>query len=151
MGDIMKTIKCSLLDAPTRYIAHQCNCCSQKAKGLAKSIFDKYPDASYPKQMQRNPGAISVHNDRVINCYAQWVPGKPVQNDTAEMRLDWFHQCLSCITRIPGIQSIAFPYQIGCGLAGGNWDVDYYPLLERFNSYCQSIGIEVILCKWGKL
>ena len=107
----MKIIECNLLDADVQYIAHQCNCCSQGAK----AIFDKYPDAAYPNQMKRNPGAISVHDDRIINCYAQWV---------------------------------AFPYKIGCGLAGGNWDVDYYPLLERFDSYCQSVGIEVILCKW---
>ena len=145
----MKTIRCSLLDADIQYIAHQCNCCSQNAKGLAKAIFDKYPDAAYPKQMRRDPGAISVHN-RVINCYSQWVPGKPVENDTAEMRLEWFKQCLWRITKIPGIHSVALPFGIGCGLAGGNWESDYSPLLYRFDSYCQSVGIEVILCKWEK-
>lgn len=142
----MKIIKCNLLDADAQYIAHQCNCCSQGSAGLAKKIFDCYPDASYPKQRSRVPGTISVHG-KVINCYAQWVPGRPVENDTAEMRLEWLKKCLWRTTKIPGIHSVAFPHRIGCGLAGGDWESDYEPLLNRFDSYCQSVGIEVILCK----
>jgi len=144
----MKVVECSLLDAPTQYIAHQCNCISQGAAGLAKQIFAKFPDAAYPNQRVRNPGTISVHNDRVINCYAQWVPGKPVENDTQAMRLQWLRQCLWAMTRIPGIQSVAFPYRIGCGLAGGNWERDYLPLMERFSAYCNTMGIEVVICKF---
>lgn len=162
----MKAIECNLLNAPTQYIAHQCNCTSRGSAGLARQIFDAYPEAEYklvpiemairfgmtspktgkPERIPNSPGSISVHG-RVINCYAQRFPGHPRGGDISTMRLKWFRQCLWSISKIPGIQSVAFPYKIGCGLAGGNWENDYYPLLERFNSYCESVGIEVILCK----
>lgn len=146
----MRIIECDLLDAPTQYIAHQCNCCSRGAAGIAKQIFERFPDAAYPRQRVRDPGTISVHSNRVINCYAQLVPGKPCKNDTAEMRLRWFRQCLFAITKIEGIRSVALPFGIGCGLAGGNWNREYIPLLTRFDIYCQSKGIEVIMCRRPK-
>lgn len=40
---------------------------------------------------------------------------------------------------------VAFPYQIGCGLAGGNWSRDYLPLLEWFAERAAARGIKTIL------
>ena len=47
-----------------------------------------------------------------------------VQNGTDEIR-----------KQLPDLKSIAFPFQIGCGLAGGDWNV-YLNETERFaNSF----------------
>ena len=35
----------SILEANTKYIAHQCNCITSHSAGIAKRIFDKYPYA----------------------------------------------------------------------------------------------------------
>ena len=43
---------------PEIYICHQCNCESVQALGLAKAIFDKYPDSdiySYNYLVSRIP------------------------------------------------------------------------------------------------
>jgi O-acetyl-ADP-ribose deacetylase (regulator of RNase III) len=36
----------NLLDFHASYIAHQCNCTSKGAKGLAKDLFAKFPQAN---------------------------------------------------------------------------------------------------------
>ena len=66
--------------------------------------------------------------------YAQYEPGKPSRSgeDSQEMREAWFRRCLGLIgERIQGLESIAFPWQVGCGLAGGDWKV-YEGMIKEF-------------------
>ena len=64
--------------------------------------------------------------------YAQLFPGKPKNGDTYEQRKKWFSVCLQKIGKAKGIEkSIAFPYKIGCGLAGGDW-TDYLRMIKKF-------------------
>jgi O-acetyl-ADP-ribose deacetylase (regulator of RNase III) len=129
----MEEIKGNLLNSKTTYIAHQCNCKTNLSSGLAYSIFCKFPHAdTYNKSyIKRIPGTISVHNN-VINMYAQIYPGKSnYPNDTPELRLQYFKSCLHEISKLQG-ESIAFPYNIGCGLAGGNWQ-EYKQLISEFS------------------
>ena len=87
----------------------------------------------------------------VVGFAAQMAPGQPgdrfakyynvdESKDTAECRLEYFKWCLknfaydvskpNClITKTD--RRIAFPYQIGCGLAGGNWP-DYEKAIWDF-------------------
>ena len=58
-------------------------------------------------------------------------------------RIGWFRECLSAVAKIPGITSVAMPYQIGCGLAGGNWERDYRPVLEKFAAEHSSIRVVI--------
>ena len=41
------------------------------------------------------------------------------------------------ITKIENLKSIAFPFKIGCNLAGGNWN-NYLNMLEAFSSKVQA-------------
>ena len=53
-------------------------------------------------------------------------------HESRDMRLAWFEKCLlelSQYIKILNIDSVAFPYGIGCGLAGG----DYYRVLEQWS------------------
>lgn len=63
-------IKGDILLAKETYIAHQCNCVTNKAKGLSKQIFKKFPyaDSYTNRQNYSNPGTIEVFNN-VINMY----------------------------------------------------------------------------------
>jgi len=113
------------------YICHQTNCTSTYAKGLAKHIFDKFPNANtYCPGFIRTLGCISIHGN-VINMYAQLYPGKPRSRDNKTQRLNAFRQCLKQIAEIDELGSIAFPHRIGCGLAGGNW-AEYKALIDKF-------------------
>ena len=44
---------------------------------------------------------------------------------------------------IDGLESIAFPYLIGCGLAGGEWN-DYKAAIESFSSMVPHVRIKII-------
>lgn len=62
---------------------------------------------------------------------------KDYTNDTAVARLHHFRNgLLDLETKLPSTllmkePTIAFPYMIGCGLAGGKWE-DYRPLIDDF-------------------
>ena len=101
-------------------------------------------------QIIRNPGLDIVKNSKgetnlvpkrpdVIILYAQWDFGKgggfqrtlSPYKDTPEEREHWFQQCLDELGQCDFYQNLAFPYKIGCGLAGGNWD-HYLDMIEDF-------------------
>ena len=68
--------------------------------------------------------------------FAQYSYGKPgsyyfyARNETFESRENAFSQCLEAMDRIPKDAVIAFPYRIGCGLAGGNFK-NYLKMIEE--------------------
>lgn len=131
-GSPLTTITANLLSLPLFFlIIHQCNCLSHgPAKGLAAAVFARFPDADvYSKRAQGQrgpdkPGTISQHG-RIVNLYGQWFPGVANSRlDNAEQRLKWFKQGLVELAsklRSETTLCIAFPENIGCGLAGGSW------------------------------
>lgn len=88
-----------------------------------------------------SPKNISEIPKNVICMFAQWGPGTPLKFtsypdykiDTRENREKWFQECLDKIAGIKdsGIKELAFPYKIGCGLAGGNWS-RYRNMIMKF-------------------
>lgn len=129
---IVHYVKSDLLDADTQYIAHQVNATTVgSGKGLSKQIFAKYPNANvYKSNIERIPGTI-ITVEPVINIVGQQKPGKPSGNDSEARRLRWFKSGLEEISEIEGIVSIAFPFGIGSGLAGGNWEY-YEKMIQDF-------------------
>ena len=130
-----------ILEAKEKYIVHQCNCVSKgSAAGLAYFIFEKFPWADcYNGRMENSiPGTIQICGDGVeryvINLFGQYYPGgswKEFANDTAKLREEYFACCLGEILKIENLESIAFPYTIGCGIGGGDWE-HYLAMLEEF-------------------
>lgn len=148
---MLEIVRGNILYADTKYIAHQCNCITTKSKGLSKIIFDRHPYAdiysSRPEKVDyknlpegQKAGTIIIKgNDRdqryIINMLSQIYPGPPkfIQSklDGESARIKYFIECLDKISKIENLESIAFPYGVGCGLAGGNWNI-YFPLLKGF-------------------
>jgi O-acetyl-ADP-ribose deacetylase (regulator of RNase III) len=144
---MIRIVNGSLLDANEKYIGHQCNSVSNRASGIARSIFDTFPFSNiyshrpYPYTAKREdfPGQIVVCGDGqsqrlIINIIAQYYPGAAHQNsllDSSEVREGYFNVCLHEIAKIEKLESIAFPFLIGCGLASGNWE-HYLIMLEAF-------------------
>lgn len=150
MSQYVTIKKGNLLDATEKYVIHQCNCVSKYAKTLAKQIFDKYPYANtYINRQYRNiPGTIDIcgdHNHRyIINFYSQLYPSIPkYNNDSYELRLKWFKECLNLVSQIDNLENIAMPYLIGCGSAGGDWN-DYIKII---NDFAEKIKKPIVLYK----
>jgi O-acetyl-ADP-ribose deacetylase (regulator of RNase III) len=145
----VRIVEGNLLDATEQYVCHQCNCVTPTSRGLSAALYGRFPYADVYSRRQgarSKPGTIEVCGDGasnrfVVNMFAQWKGGKPGGRDTAEQRLQNFRQCLSKIAQIRGLTSVAFPYNIGCGLAGGNW-ADYSAEIEAF---AERTHVDVVL------
>lgn len=150
-----------LLESDATYIAHQTNCMSKGSRGVAQAIFKRFPHAnSYAERFEHQPpllgqmpGDLEFKTDGrpVINMYAQFHPGKPDEDprgvDQPFMRAMWFQQCLDKIelAGFPQGTSIAMPFNIGCGIAGGNWDQTYEPMIDSFAKRMRRKGVEIRL------
>ena len=143
----LKVIEGDLFDSTEQYLCHQCNVISQRAAHLAQSVFNRFPysniyaerDGSGPKPGQELGDIIIRGNGKnerlIINMLAQFYPGKTKYpnspKDGIATRKSAFQMCLNKITDIPALQSIAFPFGIGCGAAGGDWLV-YRKMIKNF-------------------
>jgi O-acetyl-ADP-ribose deacetylase (regulator of RNase III) len=145
--EMLYEIEGDILTADCKYIAHQCNCKTiGRAAGLARFINEKFPYADmYKRNNDRIPGRINImgngEDERfVINMYAQNYPGRCNEHEPEFVRLEWFEHCLKEIDRlIEDIDSIAFPYMIGCGLAGGFW-WKYHKMIKDFAEKIEEKG-----------
>lgn len=147
------TINGDILNTEAQYIAHQCNCRSQRVVGLAALIFEKFPwaDITTKGRDVKRFGFIDIRGNGkdqryVINMFAQVYPGKinekSILEDENKRKLAFLY-CLKQISEIPEIESIAFPYGIGCGLAGGNWEF-YERAIEAFAVSCPNTKVYII-------
>jgi O-acetyl-ADP-ribose deacetylase (regulator of RNase III) len=137
----------NLLDADEQYIAHQCNCTSFYSAGIAHDIFKKYSysDTYKDRKVDDIPGTIKIMGNGtdqryIINMFGQHSPGgysnSTLSIDSKKNREKYFYNCLLEISKIPKLESIAFPFRIGCGLAGGDWKY-YLGTLENFAKYVE--------------
>lgn len=138
----------NLLDAPVDYICHQVNCQGRMGSGIAKQIRERWPVVydEYHAKFQEMEDEISKMcggfeyqldvsevllghmqivpvNDKqsVINMFAQQYYGYDGLRYTS---YDAFWSCLGKILEeVPKGSKIGFPWKIGCGLGGANWEV----------------------------
>jgi O-acetyl-ADP-ribose deacetylase (regulator of RNase III) len=132
MNDKINFVNGDILNATEDYIVQQVNATGNRNMGLASSISKKYPLSNIysgiHKVENRIPGTVIIR-DKVINIVGQINPGKPSKNDSAINRINFFKNALNLIPK--NLVSIAFPMGIGCGLAGGDWNV-YLNLIKQF-------------------
>ena len=160
----VKIIEGNILNTGATYIAHQCNCVTTYARGIADVIFKQYTYAdSYSKrginlegrvEPESIPGTIEICGDGIvqrgiINMYAQYHPGKPRDDiDSVKDRRKWFHECLMHVAALDRLPSIAFPNRIGCNLGGGDWNW-YFSKLVKFSDYAEKRhGTKVLIYKY---
>jgi O-acetyl-ADP-ribose deacetylase (regulator of RNase III) len=160
---MIEIITGDLLTAPEQYIVHQTNCVTTSGAGLAYYLFNKFPYADVyatrskedcnVNTLRDKPGSIIVSGDGqdqryVINLMGQLYPGgswDDMPEDNEEMRHKFFYNGLLRIAKLKDLKSIAFPWKIGCGIAGGNWEY-YYGVLENFTKYVQEQkGTKVVI------
>jgi O-acetyl-ADP-ribose deacetylase (regulator of RNase III) len=128
---MIKMVQGDILNSTTDMIVHQVNCLGVAGAGLAKQIAERYPDWKHeyikycfkttdPKNLL---GRVFIyqcpHEHREIaSLFGQFKTGKGVQTIYPALR-----QSMRDLAKFirPLEKSIAIPFKIGCGLAGGNW------------------------------
>lgn len=129
----------------------QVNCKGVMGAGLAKQIKEKYPEvfARYKDVCKIGAAKLGACNyiptkdKRIcINMFAQDGYGK----NKRYTDYDAFKKCLNHIAFFMNFhpknkQNIAFPYGIGCGLAGGDW----YIILGMLKDFSEQISQNVII------
>ena len=131
---IVEYVKGSILDAPQHYIAHGVNCMNKMGSGVARVLFEEYPEVktdyhefvSRSEQMWINGqedllGTIQpvTSNDKIIfNCFTQNNYGYD-----GNLYLDYraLAECFKHLNDYGEVTELAIP-KIGCGLAGGHWE-----------------------------
>ena len=162
----------NLLDAPVDYICHQVNCQGRMGSGIAKQIKERWPivyDQYIAAFKEREEEVVKLcgqwetqidvsetflghlqqipvsDTQTVINMFAQQWYGYDGKRYTS---YDAFWACLGGIRdSIPKGSKIGFPYRIGCGLGGANWQVIetmiYTVLGKDFDVYIYTLeGVE---------
>lgn len=144
---MLEVVTGSLFEAKEKYICHQTNCVTNRAAHLAKDMFAKFPyaDIYTGREHHDQPGTIIVRGNGqdqrfVINMLGQYYPGFPkfpeAKQDGTAAREGYFLRCLGAVAKIEKLESVAIPWRIGCGAAGGDWD-NYYKMIERFAAYVE--------------
>ena len=121
-GDLVK-------ETQYRIFCHQVNCKGVMGSGIAKQIKETYPEV-YRAYREYEPKAlgeiqkVKTHDDRIcINMFAQDGYGR----DKCYTDYWAFEACLERIALDLMLKNIkepvAFPYKIGCGMAGGDWNI----------------------------
>lgn len=146
---MLKVIEGDLFTTDAKYLVHQVNAITSRAKHLAYEVFKRYPyadvysprgdyrDESYYKD---EPGTILVRGNGddqryVIGLLGQVYPGRPRYPDSKldgfVAREHYFFNALKLVAQIEDLESVAFPFGVGCGAAGGDWKT-YFQILQNF-------------------
>lgn len=112
---------------------------------------------------RQRPGTIrivkpcSLHPaPRIVSLFAQWRPGRVAGRfhaiypesairETESQRHIWFKQCLVAMgSKLRAVHAtVAFPFGIGCGKAGGNWH-RYRAMIERFDADNENLDVVIV-------
>jgi len=146
-----------LFESDAKYIVHQCNCVTWNAAHLAQSMFRRFPHADIynPRrgtEKHDEPGTIIVRGDGeserfVVAILGQYYPGSPKypnsSKDGYNVRQKYFRQGLSKLAEVTDLHSVAFPWGIGCGAAGGDWPT-YLQMIQEFAASVPEVRVTIV-------
>ena len=155
MASQIKIIDQDILKVDEGVICHQTNCMGA-AGGLAGVLFSKYPTAhkEYKTTVQSfledwlPLGTVNLvhikHDLYVCNMYAQYDYGV----NSRKTEYGTFRMCLrDLITALQWKRltdcRIYFPYGIGCGLGGGDWEIIHGIIKYEFADW----NYKIFICK----
>lgn len=151
MINIIKIINGDLLQATEKLICHSCNCQGVMGAGIALQVRLQFPQVyseykrlcnhTDPEQLLGTIQCVEVNLNRVfVNLFGQLGYGGCTQNtDYDALRKGLVN--VRDIAKQYNI-SVAIPYNVGCALGGGDWNVVYKMIEEIFGDY------DVTLYRW---
>lgn len=140
----IQIINGDLLEASEDILGHQVNCQGVMGSGIAKILRDRYPNL-YPEYKkycdQHTPDRLLGHCQLVqtgekytANLFGQLNYGRSKTRYTDYAALEQALTTLKTEAQAKGL-SVALPYNIGCGLANGEWSVVEEMLGKVFADY----------------
>lgn len=141
---MLKIINGNIFDGNEDIICHQTNCLGIMGGGIALQVKKLYPNVyneysnlckDYKENLSHLLGYtqfVKTPDDRIIaNCFGQLGIGATVQTHYMALAMS-----LASVYRkaIQENLSVAIPYNIGCGLAGGDWNVVYEIISKLFKN-----------------
>ena len=139
---MIKIVNGNILDAKEDVIAHQVNCKKVMGGGLALQIKNKYPEVYseylsffdiYGKQLGRCQMVLCKDGKTIANLFGQYDYG------TLKQHTNYDYLKISLKSLLFNLKrhnlSVAIPYNMGCGLGGGDWNTVYKIIEEVFEGY----------------
>ena len=140
---MIEIVNGDLLEAKENLIVHQVNCFGVMGAGVAKQIKEKWPEVydGYYELCKAN----SHYRTELLGCvywkcvgynkYIGCLFGQYGLSNNGKRATDYpsLKEGLLKVRDFSegGRCSVAMPYGIGCGLAGGDWDGVVYPMIEE--------------------
>ena len=149
---MIKIVDGDILQASENIIAHQVNCLSVMGGGIARQIKSKYPkvfkdyqiyltNTKFPIQALGDCHFVKVSDNKyVANLFGQYKYGTDKQQ-TDYKALEEALFTLKINAKDHNL-SVSIPVNLGCGLAGGSWEIVYKIIEEVFHDY------DVVLYRW---
>ena len=135
----------NILEVKSGIICHQVNCIGAMGAGLALQIKNKWPvvfknykeecklHAKDPTRLLGKVQDTFISENLVIaNCFGQVYPGR----NGVMTNYDAWDEILDKLNDICNFFSLElhFPYMVGCGLAGGDWNTILGKIKAKFGS-----------------
>ena len=133
----------NLLEVKSGIICHQVNCIGAMGTGIALQIRNKWPEvfkdyknecnlfSDEPKKLLGKVQDTLISDNLVVaNCFGQIYPGR---NGIMTNYSAW-DEILDNLNDLSNFFSLElhFPWMIGCGLAGGDWDTMLGKIQSKF-------------------
>lgn len=115
-------------------IVHQVNCQGVMGAGVAKSLYEKWPQVRKdymglfkerglgPHDVFRKVQTVDCGDNVVCNSFSQFNYGHAHKTGTCYTDADALEHAIDVICRKYPDKTVCVPAYVGCGLAGGNWD-----------------------------
>lgn len=141
-GDILKAF-----EEGCHIICHQVNCRGRMNAGLAKSIAECWPEVKRDYEElcleQKAEDLLGTYlitpidDHSVISIFGQLNYGRnsDVCYTSYEALKCAFQTMQRAFSWWEFYPKIAFPYGLGCGLGGGDWNVVYQMIVDFFHDY----------------
>lgn len=133
------------------YICHIYSGVARSYNGFTRSTLRLYPWADFQSSPNRALGGIEIregkdsagNTKKIIGMFVQKYDGFASRNDDSnELRLEWFQEAMIKITEIPNIKSIALPLQLSDDILDVAW-TEYIKFINNFAAKYPEITIKL--------
>jgi len=153
----MKIIEQDMLALEEGILFHQVNCRGIMGGGIARSFALKWPELEikyreycqiYDTSQEQLIGRVWMFNAsptiRIANVFGQGDVSRTKRMTSYDATVTAFERIVNSRRRNPESKywngQFYFPYKMGCGLGGGNWDI-YSKIIETYFP-------DAIICKY---
>lgn len=136
------------------HIAHQANLYHTFGSGIAKEIKRRFPRAyeadlrtAFADKTKLGSWSFSLGSPTILNLYTQ----VGISHTDRTTSYDAMSCAFAELVKVLSLRQKAFPvklgmpYKIGCGLAGGDWEVVNALLVHHF----EKAPFELVICRLG--